>query len=189
MLRFVFNVLAFLSVAITSAHAAPASWIVDPAKSSLTFAVVVNGQNVTGTFPGFGALISFAADDLTHSSAKITMDMTGVNSGDSTRDATLRQPDWFNVLDFPQAVFQTTSIVSNGGNNYVANGTLKMKGVAKPVVLPFSLDIKGDVAAMKGATILKRLEFGVGTGSNFATAKPVALDVKVMVNITAKRAK
>ena len=91
-----------------SASAAPARWNVDQAKSSLTFVVNVNGQVVTGKFKAFGALIAFDPADLAHSSAKITMDMTEVKSGDATRDAMLLKPDWFNVLDFPQAVFQTT---------------------------------------------------------------------------------
>ena len=187
MLRTLSFVLA-LAIAIP-ATAAPAKWTVDPAKSALTFTVVVNGQTVMGKFKAFGALIAFDPADLAHSSAKITIPMDEAKTGDSTRDATLLKPVWFNILDFPQAVFQTTSFVSKGGNKYEAVGKLKLKGVTQAVTLPFTLDIKGDTAAVKGETVLKRLNFGVGKVEEFMGETPVALSVKVMVNVTAIRAK
>ncbi|MBP6010992.1 MAG: YceI family protein [Alphaproteobacteria bacterium] len=178
---------AALFVAV-SAAAAPAKWTVDPAKSSLSWAVTVNGQAVTGAFPAFGALIAFDSADLAHSSAKITVDMTAVKSGDSTRDAMLLKPDWYNVLDFPQAVFQTTSFVAKGGDKYDAVGTLTLKGVTKPLTLPLTIKISGNGAVATGDVILKRREFNVGASKDFAADSPVALSVKVMVNVTAKRA-
>ena len=181
-----FGALLFAAV---SACAAPAKWTVDPAKSSLTWEVSVNGQPVTGKFQAFGALIAFDPADLAHSSAKITMDMTAVKSGDATRDAMLLKPDWYNVLDFPQAVFQTTSFVARGGNKFDAVGTLKLKGVAKPITLPLTIDINGNRAVAKGTVTLKRREFNVGASKEFAGDAPVGLSVKVMVNVTATRAK
>ena len=170
-----------------AAWASPATWTVDPARSSLGFAVEINGQTVTGKFKAFGALITFDPADLAHSSAKITVDMTEAKTGDATRDAMLLKPDWFNVLDFPQAVFQTTGFAAKGGDAYEARGTLTMKGVAKEIVLRFTLTIKGKTAAMKGETILKRADFNVGQGRDFQSGVPVALSVKVMVNVTARR--
>jgi polyisoprenoid-binding protein YceI len=176
-------------MAAVPVSAAPAKWNVDPAKSALTYTVVVNGETVTGKFKAFGALIAFDPADLAHSSAKITIPMDEAKTGDATRDAMLLKPDWFNILDFPQAVFQTTSFVAKGGNKYEAAGLLKLKDVSKALTLPFTLDIKGDPAVMKGETVLKRLDFGVGKHAEFMSETPVALNVKVMVNVTAKRAK
>ena len=188
MLRLVLSALACAALAV-SASAAPARWNVDQAKSSLTFVVNVNGQIITGKFKAFGALIAFDPADLAHSSAKITMDMTEVKSGDATRDAMLLKPDWFNVLDFPQAVYQTTAFAAKGGNAYEARGKLTLKGLAQDIALPFKLTIKGDTAVAKGQTTLRRLAFNVGKNKEFMADSPVGLSVKVMVNLTAKRAK
>lgn len=188
MLRLVLSAFA-CAVLAAAASAAPARWNVDQAKSSLTFVVNVNGQVVTGKFKAFGALIAFDPADLTHSSAKITMDMTEVKSGDATRDAMLLKPDWFNVLDFPQAVYQTTAFVAKGGSAYEAQGTLTLKGVAQDIALPFTLTIKGNTAVVKGQTTLQRLAFNVGKNKEFMADTPVALSVKVMVNVTATRTK
>jgi len=176
-------------MAAVPGSAAPVKWNVDQAKSSLEFAVVVEGVAVRGKFKAFGSQIAFCTDDLAHSSAKITIPMDEAKTGLAERDAMLLKPAWFNILDFPQAVFQTTSFVSKGGNKYEAAAKLTLKGVSKDITLPFTLDIKGDTAVMKGETVLKRLAFGVGQGPDFATATPVALDVKVMVNVTARRVK
>jgi polyisoprenoid-binding protein YceI len=134
-------------------------------------------------------LIAFDPADLAHSSAKITIPMGQADTGLAERDAMLPKPDWFNVPGFPQAVFQTISFASKGGNKYEAVGTLKLKGVTKPITLPFTLNIAGDTAVVKGETVLKRLAFGVGQGPDFVDGTRVALDVKVMVNVTARRAK
>lgn len=176
-------------LASTAAFSQPARWNVDQAKSSLTWNVSISGQSVTGKFRSFGSLITFDPADLGHSSAKITIDMTDQKSGDATRDAMLMKPDWFNVLDFPKAVFQTTSFAAKGGNAYEAHGTLTLKGVSKPLVLPLTIAINGDKATAKGAITLQRKDFHVGQGGQFETGKPVALAVKVMVNLTARRAR
>lgn len=187
MLRIVAFIAAFIASAGVAA-AAPPVWNVDPAKSSLAFEVVVNGQKVTGRFKAFGSQIAFDPADLANSSAKITIDMTEAKSGDATRDAMLLKPAWFNVLDFPQAVFQTTSFASKGGNAYEAKAKLTLKGAARDVTLPFTLSINGNAAVVKGETVLKRLEFGVGQGNDFTGDTPVALNVKVLVNLTATKA-
>lgn len=187
MLKYLLALLALTIVPPVAA--APSKWNVDPAKSSLAFEVSVNGQTVTGTFKAFGALISFDPADLAHSSAKITIPMDEAKTGDATRDAMLLKPAWFNILDFPQAVFQTTAFTAKGGNAYEAAAKLTLKGVSQNITLPFTLDIKGDTAVMRGATALRRLAFGVGQGPDFASGTPVALEVKVMVNVTARRAK
>ena len=189
MLRLVLSAFASVALIAVSATAAPAKWNVDAAKSSLSFTVAVNGQSVPGKFKAFGALIAFDPADLAHSSAKITLPMEEAKTADATRDAMLLKPDWFNILDFPKAVFQTTSFTAKGGNKYEAVGKLTLKGAAKDVTLPFTLDITGDTAVMKGETVLKRLDFGVGNSKDYSGETPVALSVKVMVNITATRAK
>ena len=172
-------------LAATSAFAAPAQWTVDTAKSTLGFHITANGQPVDGTLP-FGAAIAFDAADVAHSSIKATIDMTGAKSGNATRDAMLPLPAWFDAKGFPKAHFDTTSIKSLGGDKYEAAGTLNLKGIAKPVTLPFTLTISGNTAHAVGETTLQRLDYKIGEGKDFAPPA-AALDVKVTVDITATR--
>jgi polyisoprenoid-binding protein YceI len=168
-----------------NALAAPAQWTVDAAKSKLGFHVLISGQTVDGTLP-FGAVIVFDPADLGHSSIKATIDTTSANSGNATRDAMLPMPAWLDAKQFPKAQFATTSITSKGGDKYEAVGTLSLKGVSKPVTLPFTLTISGNTAHAVGATTIRRLDYKIGEGKDFAPPA-AALDVKVTVDITASR--
>lgn len=170
-------------------QAAPTTWIVDPTKSSLGWVVQISGQTVTGRFKAFDAAIAFDPADLANSSAKVTIDMSGPESGDATRDAMLTKPDWFASADHPRAVYQTTEFVAKGGDAYEAKGKLTLKGVTRDVPLSFTLTISGDTAVAKGQTTLARHAFNIGQGKDFETGTPVALSVTVMVNVTAMRAK
>lgn len=187
--RVAFLVVIAAMCALPSSAATPPVWRVDASRSSLTFEVMVNGQIVTGRFPGFGSLIRFDPADLSNSSARITIDATGIKTNDTTRDAMLLKPAWFNVLDFPQANFQSTSFSSTGPNKYLCKGRLTIKGVSRDIDLPFALVINGTTATMSGESIIKRLDFKVGEGPDYTTDVPVALSVKVMVKIKATKAK
>jgi polyisoprenoid-binding protein YceI len=169
--------------------AEPPQWTVDQAHSALTFTVGVNGQTVKGRFPGIGALIRFDPASLAQSSVKATIDTTGIKTFDATRDAMLLKPAWFNVLDFPQAKFESVSFTANGPNRYICNGKLSIKGNVRDISLPFTLAIKGNTAVMTGETTIRRLDFHVGDGPDYKTETPVSLSVKVMVNIRATRSR
>jgi polyisoprenoid-binding protein YceI len=180
--------IALAVLALTLPASAAPAWKVDAAKSSLTFKVNVNGETVEGRFPGFGAQIRFDPNDLASSSVKVVMDTSGIRTGDRNRDTMLLKPDWFNVLDFPQAIFNCAGFTTSGPGKYVCQGRLTIKGVTRNVNLPFILDITGQKATARGTTTIRRLDFGIGKGKDFATASPVALDVTVSINVVATKA-
>jgi len=170
------------------AHAAP-TWNVDASKSSVTFKVNVNGETVEGRFPGFGAQIRFDPNDLASSSVNVAMDASGVSTGDRTRDTMLLKPAWFNVLAFPKANFTCPKFTSSGPGQFVCDGKLTIKGITKDVKLPFRLTIQDQKAVALGTATIRRLDFKVGEGPDFATGTPVALDVTVFVTVVAYKAK
>ena len=77
-------------------------------------------------------------------------------------------------------------IVVDVQNCFVADGTLDLRGVKKPVSLPFGLKIDGDTATARGVTTLDRTAFGVGQGE-WASTDQIGGKVKVSFTITAKR--
>ena len=93
------------------------------------------------------------------------------------------------VEDLPAAeavaVFTANRFVDRGGGHYDADGELVLKGVRRPVVLPFTLAVSGGVARMQGSTTLDRTAFNVGSG-RWSTPDEVAKAVTVVVDITAR---
>lgn len=163
-------------------------WTVDKAASRVGFEAAMNGEGFTGTFKRYDAQISFDPKDLKGSKAVVSIDMTSAITGEQTRDESLPTADWFNAAKFPRATFVTTGFTALGGGKYQAAGDLTLKGVSKPILLPFTLVISGDTAKMTSAIIVNRLVFGVGQGQ-WKTEEAIPARVTVRIALTAKSAR
>lgn len=168
-----------------SAYAAPPAWSVDPA-SKLTFQGAMNGQAFTGTFKRWSAQIAFDPKALAASKAVVTISVASAATGDADRDQAIPTGDWFAADKFAQATFVSRDFRDLGGGRYAADGDLTVRGVKKPVTLPFTLAISGDTARMNGAIVLNRTAFGVGQGQ-WQTGEVVDTKVTVNVSLTAHR--
>jgi polyisoprenoid-binding protein YceI len=178
---------AALGLAPALAMAAPPAWTVDKAASRLTFTSAVSGQAFTGRFARWDAAIHFDPKDPAHSDVTATIDITSAATGNGDRDAELPDQDWFWTSHFPRASYVAHSFQAAGPGRYVAIGVLTVRGVAKPLNLPFALAINGAAAHMTGAIGLNRLAFGVGQGE-WAAVDTVPANVTVNVDLTAHRA-
>lgn len=188
------RVLALAVAAALTAPAAATAWVVDPARSTLTFEVSAQGDPFTTIFKSWTAEISFDPADLGAAKAKVAIDLASVDSGDRQRDGMMTSKSWFDAKgegftapgDVPagQAVFTTTAFRKTGENAYEADGTLAIRDAANPVTLPFTLTITGSEAHMVGSVTINRAEWGVGQGQ-YAGDDPVATSVKVNVDLMA----
>jgi polyisoprenoid-binding protein YceI len=154
--------------------------------SRLGFRASFGGQAFEGSFRAWSAKIAFDAKNLAGSQAQVSVDTGSAVTGDPDRDSALPAPDWFDARRFPKAVFTTRAIRDLGGGRYAADGALTLRGVSRPVTLPFTLRISGDTAVMNGQIDIDRTAFGVGQGQWRAT-DTVAGPVTVLVSITARR--
>ena len=161
----------------------PVAWKVAPG-SALTFTTSWSGDAVQGRFDSWKADILFGPEALDKSKVTVTIDMTSAKTGDPQRDASLPAGDWFDAATHPKAVFTATRFEKTGADRYVAHGTLNLRGVTKPVDLPFKLTITGDKARVSGDTSLDRTLFGVGQGE-FTATDQVPAKVAVHVQLTA----
>lgn len=173
---------------VLAAPAAATQWRVDHAKSHLGFTAQWSNEPFSGEFKRWEAEIEFDPADLAHSHAAVTVDLASELSGEAQFDQGLKGAMGFQVSKFPQAKFVATGIAAHGGNRYVAQGTLSLRGVDKTVTLPFSLTLSGDTAHMTGKAVVMRTDFGVGQGM-WAAPDPVAHAVTVTVDLTATKTK
>ncbi|KAF0115756.1 MAG: cytochrome b561, partial [Hyphomonadaceae bacterium] len=141
----------------------------------------------SGNFANFEAAIRFDPANLGASSVVATIPMSSVRSPSREAMENLPLADWFNVRQFPTARFEATNFRFVSGNNYIANGTLNIKGVRYNLALPFSLNINGNVATMDARTTLDRVNLKIGLDSD-SSAEWVARQVQVNIHIVATRA-
>jgi polyisoprenoid-binding protein YceI len=180
--------IAAAALAPSLALAAPPLWSVDKAASHLTFSSSASGAAFTGSFGRWDAVIHFDPKDLAHSDVSATVDIASASTGNGDRDAELPDQDWFWASHFPRATFVAHGFQAAGPGRYAAPGVLTIRGVAKPLTLPFTLAITGASAKMNAQVQLNRLTFGIGQGEWKAT-DTVPAGVTVRVDLTARRAR
>jgi polyisoprenoid-binding protein YceI len=161
--------------------ASAADYTVQPAGSTLGFSSSFQGSGFDGHFDKWTAAISYDQAKLAASKFDVTVDLSSVKTGDSDRDGALPGPDFFNVAKYPQAHFVTTGFRQQG-TQVIADGTLTLHGVSKPVSLNIAFKPQGSGATLDVSGVVKRLDFGVG-GGQYADTSVIAADVKVTAHL------
>ena len=167
------------------ATAAPVKWAVS-AGSTLGFATSWSGDAIQGRFEKWTADIRFSPDALEGSRVSVSIDLASVKTGDEQRDASLPAFDWFDTAEHPKAVFTATRFTRTAEGRFIAHGKLTLRGVSRPLDLPFRLKITGDTASVSGVTTLDRTAFGVGQGE-WQSTDSIPAKVTVSLSVKARR--
>lgn len=175
---------ALVVLVLGSSAARASEWSVDLGKSQLGFVGNQSGSQFDGRFSRWTAKIDFDPAKPNEGHAVISIDMGSAVTGNTQKDLSLPQAEWFDTQHFPQATFEAKGFQPKGGDHFEAKGHLTIRGHDKEVVLPFTLDIAGDTAHAKGRLSLVRTDYGVGQGA-WSTAQYVGLDVAVTVDLVA----
>lgn len=163
----------------------PVQWTVQKG-STLGFSATWSENAIEGRFKTWTADILFSPEALDRSKLTVAIDTASVDTGDAQRDQSLPSGDFFDTAEHPKATFTAAKFRKTGEGKFVADGILDLRGVKKPLSLPFSLKIDGDTATARGVTTLDRTTFGVGQGE-WASTDEIAAKVKVSFSLTAKK--
>ena len=157
--------LVAIALAGWSGGAEAASWTVDAAKSRLGFAGTAAGAGFEGAFERWRAEIAFDPADPGAGRVAVSIETASAKTGDLQKDGALPQPEWFDAAGHPEARFEAAGFRATGDHGYQAAGTLTLRGVTKPVTLPFRFEESaGGAGRFRGKIELDRTEFGVGQG-------------------------
>jgi polyisoprenoid-binding protein YceI len=150
-----------LCAAASLTQAAPASYRLDPAQSTLSFGFTQAGAQSQGHFVRFDVSLALDPAQPAQGRLDVNVDVGSLDSGDKDRDDTLRGPDLFNVGKYPRARFTSTAITRVDPTHYMAAGKLTIRDITRDLQVPFTLTTAGN---MSGQVVIKRLDFGVGQG-------------------------
>ncbi|GAA1957262.1 YceI family protein [Microbacterium aquimaris] len=142
------------------------TWVLDPSHSEVTFSVRhMMISKVRGSFGVKSATITAPANPL-DVSLTASVDVASIDTGEEGRDNHLRSADFFDVAAFPTIDFVSTGVRADGGD-FLVDGDLTIRGVAKPVTFEvefggFGTDPWGTYKAGATAkTVIDREEFGL----------------------------
>jgi polyisoprenoid-binding protein YceI len=111
------------------------TWTVDAAHSTVGFAVKHMGiANVRGQFTEFQGTLE-VGEDLASSSARGSVKVASITTDEEQRDEHLRSPDFFNVEEFPEILFESTLVEAIDDESTSVVGNLTMHGVTQEVRL------------------------------------------------------
>ena len=161
--------LAAALLALSSAHAASASYRYDTVHSQLLFSIDHDGYSRP-----FGRLhiakgwLRLDPDDWSTAATELDIDMAGVDMGDADWNAAVCKPALLDCARYRYAHFVSTSVQRIDAHHGVLHGQLTLRGVTRPLSLPFTLNrvaatIYGlhTVAGFSATAQLDRRDFGI----------------------------
>jgi polyisoprenoid-binding protein YceI len=146
----------------------------DAAKAeSKTFALATEGSSIgfigakvtgdhKGGFDKFSGTATVDGGKLTSMSVVIEMDSMTSDAADLTGH--LKSPDFFNTAEHAQAKFDSLSITEKSGENGATHeiaGNLEMKGQAKKVTFPATIEVSDAGVHGKAEFSINRQDWGI----------------------------
>lgn len=167
------NVAFWLLIVLALGQEAPAEamkYVVEPNHSNLGFSIPIFGgfTEVSGKFSKFDARILYDPESPETWSVTVTIPVSAIDTGIDLRDKDLQGETFFNAEKYPVIQFSSEKI-QRIDDGYVAEGNLEMRGVTRPIRIPFQLAVhreeKGrSILGVRGSFKLNRNDFGVGSG-------------------------
>jgi polyisoprenoid-binding protein YceI len=178
------SVILLAGLLAVGAHAMP--WQSVQGQSQLEFIATFEGAEAPGRFRKFAVAMSFDPPGVAGASLRVDVDIASAEMGNADMDEAIAEPQWFNAPAFPRAVFSSDKIRAVGESDYVAEGTVSIKGVERPVNVPFHWRAQGQTAEMTGSLTLSRQDFGIGNGewqADTSIGHPVQVRFRVILEV------
>ena len=174
----------------TTTPAGVTTWKIDPAHSSVEFAVKhMMITTVKGRFTDVTGDIQFDEGDPTGSRADIRITAASIDTREAQRDAHLRSADFFDVDKFPTLEFRSTRI-EGGPDEFDMAGKLTIHGVTRPLTLKVTHEGHGkdpwggERAGYSATTAIKRSDFGLNWNAALETGGFLVGDtVKITLDV------
>lgn len=194
MKRFILNVSALLILTFFSVNAiaqTAKNWKLDNLHSNVKFTVThLVISEVEGSFKTFDGTISTTKDDFSDANINFTVDVTSINTDNSSRDGHLKGDDFFNAESYPKMTFKSASFKKKSGNKYTLTGDLTIRNVTKKVIFDVTYggtakDPYGNTkAGFKATGKINRLEYGLKWNTlTEAGGAVVGKDVNIQLNL------
>jgi polyisoprenoid-binding protein YceI len=143
-------------------------WEIDSSHSGIHFSVrhlVI--AKVRGQFTRWTGTASVPGGDFSRASLDVLIDASSIDTGVADRDKHLRSADFFDVEQYPEITFKSSSVTPTSGDGLKLQGALTIKGVTRDVT--FEVESLGQAkdpwgnqrAAFSATASVDRRDFGL----------------------------
>lgn len=168
------------------------TWELDSAHTGVQFKVRhLMVSYVRGDFEKVSGKIVYDEQDVSKSSADITIDVASINTRVAKRDKHLRSPDFLDVAKHPSITFKSKKVEKAGNGKLKMTGDLTIRGATREVVLevegptPPIKDLQGKTRVGGiASTRINRKDFGLTWNKALETGGVVVGDeVEITIDI------
>ncbi len=145
------------------------------------YSIAIDNFDITGKFEKFGGSIVFDENNLEKSFFKVKVDVKSLSTGNILKTKSALGSEWFHASQYPAIDF-VSSKIEKAGATYKVTGDLTIRGITRPVTIPFAFVNEGSDGIFSGEFIVNRVDFGVGSEES-----EVEYDVKVILKVPVKR--
>ena len=170
-----FTVMIALGIGLgvaTQAGAEPRSYAFDMAHSRIFFDINHRGYStMQGRFGNFGGTFQFDADNPAASSLNVTIDPASIDMFHEGLNNHLKNPDFFDVEQYPELRFVSQRVEVAGENRYTVHGQFTMLGQAHPLAFDVVLNQTGEgrggvpMAGFTATGTIDRTQYGMNYGA------------------------
>lgn len=140
-----------------------------------------------GRFNDFDASLDFDAENVENSSLEVIIETASIDVNNEAFAEDLRGSDWFDVENFPQAVFRTTSLVETvDETTFIFEGDLTLLGNTGPVTMTVNFNGGGRNFLTRRYTLgfsataeFQRSDFGLDNMVAFGVGDNIQIEVHV----------
>ena len=191
MRRVAVMIVVVLFLALPAAVSA-GTWELDTAHTGVHFKVRhLMVSYVRGDFEKISGTIVYDEQDISKSSADISIDTASINTRVAKRDDHLRSADFLDVAKHPVITFRSRKVEKAGDGTLKMTGDLTIRGVTREVVL----DVEGPTPAIRdpqgktrvggaASTTIDRKDFGLIYNKTIETGGVVVGDeVEITIDV------
>ena len=164
------------------------AYTLDPDHATLLWKINHLGfSTFIGRFNDFNASLDFDPENIEASQVEVVINTAGLDINNEEFAEELRGDAWFNVEQFPQAVFRTTSFVESvDEDTFVFVGDLTLLGVTAPVDLEIYFHGGGRnfltrsyTLGFSASTSFLRSDYGLDRFTSFGVGDEIELEIHV----------
>ncbi len=140
-----------------------------------------------GLFRTVSGEIQFDRENVANSSIELRIEAASIDTNNERRDTHLRSPDFFNVEEFPEITFESTTIEQTGERTANVTGDLTLLGTTEPVTLavtwneesPLPWDANTIKTGFSATGSFSGLDFGMTSLTQYGLGPDVELDIDI----------
>ncbi|MES2089063.1 MAG: YceI family protein [Pseudomonadota bacterium] len=182
------SLLTATALAAGVAHAAPATYAIDPTHTYATFEVRHFGTSTNrGRFDKKSGSVTIDAAAKT-GKVEVTLETGSINTGYDAFNTHLKSKDFFNSEAYPTATFVSDKVIFDGDKVSAVVGTLTLLGKGQTVTLRATNYgcyqnpmLKREVCGGDFETTIQRSEFGM----NYGIVNGIPDDIRLVIQIEA----